>query len=232
MRKITGVFVAGLMAAGPAWAGATATAASLTRLLTHQGFSQETALRLAQTARRFYKGGAGVRLAHSLDTLPKLPQTDYRGAALTPQAAAGYGLVLSAALRRGLAPAAVVATGQAFVQGVEAGGSPGATAQRVLQGLAEGLRGTALAAVARRTATDVHADRSPTGDADGIGAVAPGRALSSGPLGRPTGLAPTPVAVGAPVTMGPGAGAFRGPMTGASPVARGSMGGSGGMGRP
>ena len=233
-----------LIAAMPAFAASGTSTAQVEATLEHQGFPAAQASAVAHAATQGYHGTALAQLAQGLRRLPALPKTDYRDATLKSGAAAAYAKVLTEAFTRTASPAEVTGACHAFTKAVGTGTDPLETARLVVQGLAGGLRGKALADLA-----DHYAQRVGRGIPD---KVAYGQALAAArvsPMGQPTGLNPTAGAMGANVNgmgaaagggvtgaMGMGAGGGVGPggaMAGGGTMTGGggTMGG-GGMGHP
>ena len=219
-----GLTVLALMATLPAFAGQAMSAAKVAATLQGQGFSAHRAAAMAQVATHHYRGVALTRLAAALHHLPSLPRSDYSGATLKAGAANAYALVLDQAMIRATPPTGVTAAGDAFGKAVGAGTDPRATARLVIQGLAHGLRGRALARVASHYATSIH--KGMAEKAAYRAALAAGMRSRLSPVGGPTGLNPTSGAMGAHVNgMG---GATGGGMAGAMTMGAGGAGGPGG----
>ncbi len=233
----SGLTVLALMAAMPAFAAQTMSAAKLAATLQGQGFSATRAAAVARVATDHYRGAALTRLATGFHHLPSLPRSDYSGTTLKTGAANAYALVLTKAMTRATPPARVMAAGQAFSKAVDTGTNPRATARLVIEGLAHGLRGRALARVASHYALSIR--KGVAEKAAYRTALAAGMKSRLSPLGGPAALNPTSGAMGAHVNgMG---GATGGGMTGAMTMGAGGPGaatsgtvsmGGGAMGRP
>lgn len=228
----TGFTVLALITAMPAFAAPAMSTAKVAAALQNQGFTAGRATAVAREAADHYRGAALVKLARDLRHLPRLPRKDYTGATLKAGVAAAYTLVLTKALTRTTTPAGVMTAGHAFTKAVDIGTDPEATARLVVQGLAHGLRGRALARLA-----DHYARRIRKGVAQKVAyreALARSERSRRSPMGEPTALNPTSGAMGAHVDgMG---GATGGGMTGAMTMGAGgpgaAMSGGTSMGTP
>lgn len=232
-----------LIAALPAFAASGTFTGKLEVALHDQGFTTSEAAKVAAVAARHYQGTALAKLADGFQHLPALPKSDYDGGTLKSRAQAAFSRVLTESLTEGAVPADVPVAGQAFAKAVDRGTEPLATADLVIQGLKDGLRGRALARLA-----DHYAARIGKGIPEKVAyreTMTASESDRSSPVGRPTALDPTPGSMGANVngmgsangalTMGGGAMAGSGGAT----MGGGSMAGSGGtamgggaMGRP
>ncbi len=236
-----------LVAALPAFAASTNFTGKVEIALRHQGFTAHEAARIAHEAARHYRGPAAATFAEGVQHLPALPKGDYSGATLKAQAQTAYARVLTQAFAKAGDVRDVAATCHAFTKAVKMGTEPLATARLVVEGLKDGLRGRALAKLAHQYTVRIHkgvpekvayresltANVSPR---SGYRASNPshGSIHRVSPVGQPTGMNPTPGAMGANVN---GVGnAPTGGMTGAmgAGYGPGSMSGSGGgsMGQP
>lgn len=232
----SGFTVLALMAAMPAFAAQTMSAAKLAATLQGQGFSATRAAAVARVATDHYRGAALTKLTSALHHLPSLPRSDYAGTTLKAGAANAYALVLTKAMTHATPPAGVTAAGQAFSHAVDAGTDPLATARLVIKGLADGLRGRALARVASHYAASI---RKGVAEKVAYRTALAGMTSRRSPMGGPTALNPTSGAMGAHVngmggatgggmagamTMGAGAGGPGATMSGTVSMGGGAMG--------
>ena len=237
----TGLTVLALTAALPAFAASTTFTGKVEVVLRHQGFTANEAARLAHEAARRYRGPAAAKFAQGLQHLPTLPKSDYDGATLKSQAQTAYARVLTQAFTKAEGARAVAATCHAFTKAVEMGTKPQATARLVVQGLADGLHGRALAKLTHQYASRIHNGvpekvayrESLTANVSHFSGYRSSNASyrsahRPSPVSQPTGMNPTPGAMGANVNgMG---NAPAGSMTGAMGAGAGSMSGPGGVG--
>ena len=195
--------------------------------LKHEGFSPSQSATIARTAAKHYHGAALTQLATGLSHLPKLPSTDYTGPMLKPAVRIAFAHVLTQSFTQRVAPRQVVFASQAFVHAVSAGTAPLATARLVTQGLADGLRGPALAKLAAHYAVRIqHGVPAATAYRETL-AMAKGSLQS--PMGRPTAVNPMPAGAGG-ATMSGSMGAGGATVSGGMGAGGTTM--SGGMGRP
>ena len=237
-----------LVATLPAFAASTTFTGKAEIALRHQGFTANEAARIAHEAARHYQGAAAAKFTEALQHLPAMPKNDYDGAALKSRAQLAYARVLTQAFTKAEGARGVLATCHAFTKAVGMGAEPQATARLVVQGLADGLRGRALAKLARQYASRVH-DGVPEKVAyrESLTANVSHRSnyrssnasYRSSPVGRPTGMNPTPGAMGANVNGmgnapagGMGAGSGAGSMSGPGGAGAGAGAGGGSMGQP
>ena len=219
----SGLTVLALMAAMPAFAGTAVSTAKMGAILQHQGFTANRATAMARVATNHYRGAALVRLTTALQHLPSLPRTDYAGATLKAGAAGAYALILTKAMTRATPAAEVMAAGHAFSKAVDSGTDPQATARLVIQGLARGLHGRALARLADHYARRIH--KGVTEKVAYRESLAASLRPRRSPVGEPTALDPASGAMGAHVNgMG---GATGGGMAGAMTMGGGATGGPG-----
>lgn len=242
-----------LVAALPAFAASTHFTGKVEIALRHQGFTAHEAARIAHEAARHYRGPAAAKFAEAIQHLPVLPKSDYDGATLKGQAQAAYARVLTYAFTKAEDVRNVAATCHAFTKAVKMGTEPQATARLVVQGLKDGLHGRALAklthqytvrihkgvpeAVAYRESLTANVSHA-SGYRSSHASYRSGHRVS--PVGRPTGMNPTPGAMGANVNgmgnaptgamTGAGFGAGAGSMSGPGGAGGGAGGGS--MGQP
>ena len=219
----SGLTVVALMAAMPAFAASVVSTAKVAATLQHQGFTANQATAVARIAADRYRGAALVRLTTTLHHLPSLPRSDYAGATLKTGVAKAYALVLTKAMIRTTPPAEVMAAGHAFSKAVDSGTDPQATARLVIQGLAHGLHGRALARLADHYARRIH--KGVTEKVAYRESLAASLRSRPSPVGEPTALDPASGAMGAHVNgMG---GATGGGMAGAMTMGAGAAGGPG-----
>ena len=219
----SGLAVLALMAATPAFAASAVATSQVAASLQQQGFPANRAAAVARVATDHYRGAALVRLATALHHLPSLPRGDYAGATLKAGAADAYALVLTKAMIRTVPPVEVMAAGHAFSKAVDTGTDPQVTARLVIQGLAHGLHGRALARLADHYAQRIH--KGVAEKAAYRESLAASLRSRPSPVGGPTALDPTSGAMGAHVNgMG---GATGGGMAGAMTMGAGAPGGPG-----
>ncbi|WP_145960649.1 hypothetical protein [Acidiferrobacter sp. SPIII_3] len=254
----TGLTVLALTAALPAFAASTTFTGKVEVALRHQGFTANEAARIAHEAARHYRGPAAAKFAQGLQHLPTLPKSDYNGATLKSQAQTAYARVLTQAFTKAEGARDVAATCHAFTKAVKMGTEPLATARLVVEGLKDGLRGRALAKLTHQYTVRIHKGvpekvayrESLTANVSHSSSFRSSNAGDrfahpSSPVGQPTGMNPTPGAMGANVNgmgnapagsmtgaMGAGAGAGAGAMSGPGGMGAGAGAGGGSMGRP
>ena len=246
MKISMGLGTLALVAALPAFAASTTFTGKVEIALRHQGFTAHEAARIAHEAARHYRGPAAAKFAEGIRHLPALPKGDYDGATLKGQAQAAYARVLTYAFTKAEDVRNVAATCQTFTKAVKMGTEPLATARLVVEGLKDGLRGRALAKLTHQYTVRIHKGvpekvayreslTANVGHRSGYRASHAGYGAihRTSPVGHPTGMNPTPGAMGANVN---GVGNTpTGGMTGAmgGGYGPGSMSGSGGsMSRP
>ena len=220
-----------LIAALPAFAASGAVTGKVEVALRHQGFTVSEAAKVAAVAARHYRGTALAKIAEGFHHLPALPKSDYDGRTLKSRAQAAFSRVLTVSLTEGTVPTDVPVAGHAFAKAVDRGTEPLATARLVIQGLADGLRGRALARLA-----DHYVARIGKGIPEKVAyreTMAASVSDRTSPVGRPTARDPAPGSMGANLNgMGGAHGALTmgGAMAGSgvATMSGGAMTGSGG----
>lgn len=239
-KKMTirmGLGALALVATLPAFAASTTFTGKAEIALRHQGFTANEAARIAHEAARHYRGAAAAKFTEALQHLPAMPKKDYDGAALKPRVQAAYARVLTYAFTKAEGVRDLAATCRAFTKAVNAGTEPQATARLVVQGLADGLRGRSLAELTHHYTVRIQSGMSQK--AAYHETLASSATYRSSPVGQPTGMNPTPGAMGANVNGmgnapagGMGAGSGAGSMSGPGGAGAGAGAGGGSMGQP
>ncbi|MDA8391073.1 MAG: hypothetical protein M0Z76_10160 [Gammaproteobacteria bacterium] len=128
-------------------------------VLAERGLPAPVAARLATQAQAHYSAARMKALVSALKTVPALPTSHTATSDMGAEAAMTK--VLTQAFALTLPASRVAAAAKAVIAAVQTGARPAPTAQLVITGLKDGLRGPALTAVARGYCADIHRGATP-----------------------------------------------------------------------